>query len=1030
MKIPFIQKLSLMLILFVGFIPAQTPNIIINEFLTSNAHINYDPDYKNYSDWFELYNNENYAVNLNGYYLSDDLTNPTKWRITNDLIIEAKGYLIFWADDEENNVHTNFKLNMDGEQIGIYMPDGSIVDEVTYNTQQTDISFGRNPNNENEWLYYSNPTPDTINNTVGYTEIVNCSQPIFSESSGFYTNDLSLEITADSDAEIRYTLDGSEPNENSEKYTVPINIYNRIGEPNYFSEIPTNINQYSWMQSWVPPIGEVRKATIIRARTFSPGKMPSNIVTHTYFIGSLGSEIKSAFKQISVISLVSDEKHLFSDSAGIYVPGISYTGKQGEGNYMKEWNRPAQIQFFNESGDLKISQEVDIRTQGSTSQINPQKGLHIIARGKYGLSTIDYPLFKNSKSKANKLTSFKRFIIRAWGSPGWNTGMLNDALAQTSYAKSSLDIQDYRPTIVFINGEYWGLQGIREANKNPYYFEGHYGIDKDDPGIDLLVGGTSIYHIDEGDDKHWRNMIEFISDNDLSITQNYKYIKTQMDVNNFIDYIGHCVYFAKKDWPLTNEAFWRPRTTGGRWKWIQYDMDTCLSGLDYNMMDHISIGTNERPPHHLFMELIQNQQFKFKFINWFLDRINSDFSPEIIHNHYNEMLNELYPYLEEHQKRWGRLGSNFGTFTTFIRNFISKRPGYMQSHLQSYFNLGKLNTVIIDRTTEGGMVKINSLLINKTTAGVSENPYEWTGRYFEDVPISIIAIPSEGFIFDHWEGSLESQSDSVSYSLNKNSWIRAVFTPIEKVESLYINEILADNESVNTDSSGKFDDWIELYNAGSDTIDLAGLYLTDDFTKPLKWKIPIVDSISFNILPDEHKIIWCDNDPEEGQDHVGFSLSKIGEMIGITQITGNDTVFIDSVSFSDQLPNISYGRFPDASDKWEYLLVPTPGSSNVYKPIPEDQLNAPQLFQNYPNPFNINTNIPIYLFEVADITIDIYNVKGKLVRSLNIKQKDIGYSEFLWNGKDNGGNLVSSGIYFYRMQIDDFNQTKKMLFMK
>ena len=105
------------------------------------------------------------------------------------------------------------------------------------------------------------------------------------------------------------------------------------------------------MQPWVPPLGEVRKATIIRARTFSHGKMPSNIVTRTYFIGSLGSEIKSAFKPISVISLVSDEKHLFSDSAGIYVPGISYTGKQGEGNYMKKWNRPAQIQFFNESGD-------------------------------------------------------------------------------------------------------------------------------------------------------------------------------------------------------------------------------------------------------------------------------------------------------------------------------------------------------------------------------------------------------------------------------------------------------------------------------------------------------------------------------------------------------------------------------------------------------------------------------------------------------------------------------------------------------
>lgn len=1020
MKISFIQRLSLTLIFFVGFTLSQTPNIIINEFLTSNAHINYDPDYKNYSDWFELYNNENYPINLNGYYLTDDLTNPTKWGITNDITIEANDYLVFWADNEDDWIHTDFKLNVDGEQIGIYTSDGSIVDTVTYKSQQADVSYGRNTNNENEWLYYSNPTPGTINNTIGYTEIVNCSLPMFSVNSGFYANDISLKITVDQDSEIRYTLDGSEPDENSEKYTTPINISDRTGDPNYFSEIPTNINPWSLIHSWTPPLGEVRKATIVRAKVFATGKVPSKIVTSTYFVGQ---ELKNAYSTIPVISLVTDEKHFFSDTAGIYVPG------QTNGNYEQDWTRPVEIQFFDENGNLEISQEVDIRIQGSSSRHMPQKALHVIARSKYGKSTIDYPFFKNTKSKANKLTSFKRFMIRAWGYPTWGTGMINDALSQTSYAESSLDIQDYRPTIVFINGEYWGLQEIREANKNPYYFEEHYGIEKDNPGVDILVGGANQYYIDEGDDVHWKNMMNFIFNNDLSVTQNYKYIKTQMDVHNFVDYIGHCIYFGKTDWPVQNEAFWRSKTEDGRWKWIQYDMDMCLSSLNYNMIDHVINGGTNHEPHPILVHLIKNQQFKIKFINWYLDRINSDFKSEILHKNYNKILNDIYPYLDEHQNRWVLSKSNFGTFTAFIRDFISKRPSGMQSLLKSYFDLGDLNTVILG-LKEGGIVKINSLQIDEDTPGYMENKKEWLGKYFEDVPILLTAIPNEGYTFDHWEGPVDSQSDSIGFYLDKNMWLAAVFFPTEKVDSLFINEILADNESINTDSTGKYDDWIELYNAGSDTINLTGLYLTDDFTNPLKWKIPVVDSISFNILPNEYKIIWCDNDPEEGQDHLGFSLSKMGEMIGITQITGNDTVFIDSVSFSEQLPNISYGRFPDATNKWEFMLLPTPGSSNVFKPISYDQLNSPQLFQNYPNPFNVKTSIPFYLSDINDVTIDIYNVEGKLVRSLIDKQKEIGYSKFLWDGRDSDGNSVSSGVYFYRMQTDDFNQVKKMLFMK
>ncbi len=687
---------------------------------------------------------------------------------------------------------------------------------------------------------------------------------------------------------------------------------------------------------------------------------------------------------------------------------------------MWDWTRPAHIDYFDESGDLKISQEVDIKTQGTTSQKSPQKGLHIIARDKYGLGSIDYPLFENSKSKANKLTSFKRFMIRAWGTI-LNHGMVNDALAQTSYAKSSLDIQDYRPTIVFINGEYWGLQEIREANKNPYYFQEHYGIDKDDPGIDLIDGAGFPDNIDEGDANHWKNMIKFIHGNDLSSSQNYEYIKTQMDVDNFIDYIGHSIYFGKGDWPGNNEAWWRPKTTNGRWKWIQYDMDFSL----WNTTNNQSI-----PSHSLLEELTKNQQFKIKFINWFLDRINSDFKSEVVNNNYTEILNDIYPYLDEHQNRWVLSKSNFSTYTSFVRGFIYLRPGKMQSILQSHFNLGELNSVIINGINTGVTVKINSLLLNEYTPGTSGGIYVWSGKYFEDVPITLTAIPDEGYVFDHWEGSFESESESITFTPSQNIWLSPRVSLKEKIESLYINEILVDNKNINTDSTGEYDDWIELYNAGNDTINLEGLYLTDDFTKPTKWKIPVIDSIPFIISPDEYKIIWCDNEPQEGQEHVGFSLNKTGENLGLLQIVGNDTVFIDSLSFSEQLSNVSYGRFPDASDKWELLLKPSPGNKNIYLKYSDKSLSSPQLFQNYPNPFNLNTSIPFYLSEMNDITIDIYNIKGKLIISLTNKQEEVGYSEFLWDGRDKYGSSVSSGIYFYRFQIDDFTQVKKMLFLK
>jgi len=88
------------------------------------------------------------------------------------------------------------------------------------------------------------------------------------------------------------------------------------------------------------------------------------------------------------------------------------------------------------------------------------------------------------------------------------------------------------------------------------------------------------------------------------------------------------------------------------------------------------------------------------------------------------------------------------------------------------------------------------------------------------------------------------------------------------------------------------------------------------------------------------------------------------------------------------------------------------------------------LDQNYPNPFNPTTSIGYYLPTASNLTIDIYNILGSKVTTLFNGKQDAGSHTVVWNGTDNFGNSVASGIYFYQMSAENFNQTRKMMLLK
>jgi hypothetical protein len=146
-------------------VPPQPGRIYINEFMASNDTTIADPDFGDYSDWIELYNDGDLDIDISGYYLTDDLTDTTKWQVPEGVIVPAHGFLLIWADDEDTlgqAPHTNFKLSSGGEQIGLFDPEGTIVDSITFGEQQTDVSYGRYPDGSDNWTFMT-PTPGEPN---------------------------------------------------------------------------------------------------------------------------------------------------------------------------------------------------------------------------------------------------------------------------------------------------------------------------------------------------------------------------------------------------------------------------------------------------------------------------------------------------------------------------------------------------------------------------------------------------------------------------------------------------------------------------------------------------------------------------------------------------------------------------------------------------------------------------------------------------------------------------------------------------
>lgn len=738
---------------------------------------------------------------MTGYILSDS---SADWKFPK-VTVPAKGYLIVWASDKnkiakDGQLHANFKLSASGENITLKKPDGTIIDSVDIAALGDDQSYGRKSDGDSMWVIFSKSTPNKPNVYSSSLQVIK--EPLFSHNGGFYDKAFDLKLSTDQEGvKIYYTMDGSDPVPGAEGtylYENGISIKSRVGEPNVLSMI-SNISNTPY-RDWIEPKGEVFKCSTIKAVSIGESGSKSKIVTHTYFIEP---NMKDRY-DLPIISLVTDRANLFDNAKGIYV----------NDNYLKKsnvWERPVHIEFFEKDGTLAFSQNCGIRISGAYSRRYPQKSFRLYAdHGDDSTNKFKYDIFPDLKKKSNgkDLDSFKRLILRNGGTDTNHTGvMFRDAMLQSLVSHLSLDTQAYRPSVVFLDGEFWGIYNIRERYDDEY-FASHYNLDKNKVVILDVLENPSVDEGDPGDEKAYtEDVINYLESHSILEQDVYDYIKTKIDIRNYIEYNVAEIFFGNFDWPGNNMSIWRYKTEDGkyhpdapygqdgRWRWLLKDVDCGFGFLGKSVkFDTLDFATTDLPGQDTFSfanplwatfllkTLLQNPEFRNEFINCFADQLNTSFVPERVNQRIDECAAAIEKAMPENTDRWGIF--DMDTWYKNVKNmksYADNRPFYVRNHIINKFkDYGVTGTseIKLESDTKAGYVRVNSIDIKSTTPGVT-NPSNWSGIYFKGVPITLKAFPAEGYKFDHWEGvsGVASNSDTITFIPSENMNIKAVFKP-------------------------------------------------------------------------------------------------------------------------------------------------------------------------------------------------------------------------------------------------------------
>ncbi len=607
-------------------------------------------------DWVELYNSTSQSVTLTGYGLTNNPNNPAKW-VFPETTIGAGQYILLQAEGDsaqkKNTARLNFNISSSGESLFLFDPEGKLMDKLSAGRMKSGLSYGRD--SQDNRMYYTSPTPGSANGT-GYSGVT--STPAFDITPGIYSDSLTLAISAEADEVIRYTTDCTTPTSSSPLYTSPITL---------------------------------SKNTVVRAAAFRDGCLTGDAATGTYLFTT-----DSVNHTLPVVTLVTDPDNLWDSESGIYAYGEEYDASLPYGeaiataNYFEngdEWERPASFEVFDQNGQRAFAQNVGISIAGAFGRGRAQKGFNVIARSEYGASRLNYEFFPEDRGYG----SYKAVVLRA-GAQDQNRSKIRDELAVEILKGTDVNFlyQAYKPYVLYLNGEYWGVYFMKEK-RNRFFVAQHEGTENT---TDMLIGKAST-RVSYGTNEEWTELMAWLKTHDLSNGENYKYLCDRVDVTSFMDYMICELYTGNSDY--ANIQYYK--LPGGKWKWIYYDFCWGFTNVSHKT---VTLRRGDAPAASgLFNALLANKEWKDQFCRRFAELLNTAFTPERV----TAAVDMLYATVESEierertkfngetfmgQKQHGECTGSYEGFVKEIeriRQFANDRPAAIKADLKEALGL-------------------------------------------------------------------------------------------------------------------------------------------------------------------------------------------------------------------------------------------------------------------------------------------------------------------------------------------------------
>lgn len=730
MKRTFAHVLTFFLLNATYWFQAQA-QLIINEVMQSNIdclmdNLNDFPD-----SWVELYNASDKPVNLNNFKIGIYNNPDEAWQLPNTYLDANRHYLIY-CDKVASDRHTDFRLESGkGGCVYLFKNKNIIADRISDLPKQPapNIAYGRKNDASDEWGHLPTPTPGESN--CGTTCDRLLGEPVFSQEGMVMPNGkpryLTLTLSVPEDAPegcvIRYTTDGSEPTQESKIYTSRIAL---------------------------------SSTTVIRAKLFCEGWLSPRSTTHSYIF--LSREMT-----LPVFSITSDNSYFYDEKKGILVAGTYNPEKK---NYQHDWRRPVNLEFFTaDKQESQLNQLCETRIFGAASRDHALKSLALYAHKRFGPKRFRYEFFPDQRPGADE---FKSFALRNAGND-FDYLYMRDAVIQRNMAThTDLDWQAWQPAIVYINGIYKGILNIRERSNADNIYTHYNGLED----IDMIENWGELK---EGTWDNYDAFRAFYTEHGHTRTEYEKW----MDCTEFANLMIMNLYYNNQDFPGNNVVLWRPRTEGGRWRFIAKDTDFGLglygSQPNYNTLQWIFTPGydpdrdwgNNSDATRLFRRLMEDSDFKRDFIDraaiYMGDFMNHPTTWELLQSMYSEIEYE-YPH---HRKLFNEWWPNYADELAHVNNWLSQRSNYFYQQMDDYFTLGSPTPLTITPATtqapSGGIqIEFNDIPLSTGT---------FNGKFFAGRPVTLKAFPTtDSTHFKSWKITIIYEGGTTKKTITQNEY--------------------------------------------------------------------------------------------------------------------------------------------------------------------------------------------------------------------------------------------------------------------